>query len=781
MTHTRMKLSSGHVIVIVFIVLGLVAVAATQFKIHIYSPLPNAQRAAQKISEDKMNAFSEMFARKLAQGLKPNRLAQEKSPYLLQHAFNPVDWYPWGEAAFAKARSENKPIFLSIGYSTCHWCHVMEHKSFESDSIAALMNENFVCIKVDREERPDVDKVYMTTVQALTGQGGWPLSVWLTPDLKPFFGGTYFPPDSRHGRPGFPDVLRQLSKAWREQREQILASGDNILAALKEHTLAARDTATVLLAPLARTAFGQFQQSYDARLGGFGNAPKFPRPSVFNFLLRYAARNNDRNAVEMTLHTLERMWAGGMYDHLGGGFHRYSVDANWRVPHFEKMLYDQALLVWSYLEAYQITREDFYAQVARETLDYVLRDMTHPEGGFYSAEDADSALDPKHPEEKVEGAFYMWERAEIVAALGEADAEVFNYFYGVSDSGNTISDPQGEFEKRNVLYAAYTLAEAAKRFKRSEPELAALVASAKAKLFEARAHKPRPHLDDKIITAWNGLMISAFARAGQVLNEPKYLEAATRAAAFVTAKNYDPNTHTLKRRYRAGEAKFPAHLDDYAFFTLGLLDLYEASFEVKCLQQAVALTETQLRLFRDEHGGGFFDSAGDDATILLRLKEEYDGAEPSGNSIAAWNLLRLAQMLNRQEWWDLAESTMRAFASRAERMPHAMPQMLAAMDFGFDKPKQIIIAGKPGAADTQDLLAAIHSRFIPNKVLLLADGEEGQAYLRTNLPMLASMTLLENKATAYVCENYTCQLPTNDVAALSQLLQSSGASALSSK
>ncbi len=766
-----MKLSSGHILVAFFAVLGIIGIAATQFKIHIYSPLPNAHRIAQKIAEDKMNSFSESFEQKLAQGQKPNRLAQEKSPYLLQHAFNPVEWYPWGEEAFAKARKENKPIFLSIGYSTCHWCHVMEHESFENDSIARIMNENFVCIKVDREERPDVDKVYMTTVQALTGQGGWPLSVWLTPDLKPFFGGTYFPPDSRYGRPGFADLLRQLSNAWQNRREEILDSGDKILAALKEHANSSGASSSVLKTPLLRTAYSQFDHSYDERLGGFGSAPKFPRPSVFNFLLRYHTRKNERGGRDMTLHTLQRMRAGGMYDHLGGGFHRYSVDAYWRVPHFEKMLYDQAQLVWSYLEAYQITREKFYANVARETLDYVLRDMTHPEGGFYSAEDADSALDPKHPEEKVEGAFYMWRQAEMVEVLGNEDAEVFNYLYGVSASGNTISDPQGEFEDRNVLYAAYTLSEAAKRFKRSEDELETLVAHAKTKLFAARAHKPRPHLDDKIITAWNGLMISAFARAAQVLEEPKYLEAATRAAAFVIAKNYDPNTHTLKRRYRDGEAKFPAHLDDYSYFVLGLLDLYEASFDIKCLQQAAALTETQIRLFRDEQGGGFFDTSGEDASILLRTKEDYDGAEPSGNSIAVWNLLRLAQMLNRQEWWDLAESTLRTFAARLEKMPHAMPQMLAAMDFSLDKPKQIIIAGKPDAADTRALLAAIHARFIPNKILLLAEGEEGQKFLSASLPIVSSMTMINGKATAYVCENYACQLPTNEVEVLLQLLE----------
>jgi len=727
---------------------------------------------AQKIAEDKMNPSSEYISRRLQEGHKPNRLINEKSPYLLQHAFNPVEWYPWGDEAFAKAKKENKPIFLSIGYSTCHWCHVMERESFEKSDIAKIMNEHFVCIKVDREERPDVDKVYMTAVQAMTGSGGWPMSVWLTPNLQPFFAGTYFPPDSRYGRPGFPDLLQRLHAAWMEQREQVLKSGEDIIKALQEHTaIAAVPDSNLLFTPILRTAYSQFYSSYDERLGGFGNAPKFPRPVVFNFLLRYYARTNEKGALEMTLATLRKMWAGGMYDHLGGGFHRYSVDAYWRVPHFEKMIYDQAQLVWSYLEAYQITRDAFYAAVAREILDYVLRDMTHPDGGFYSAEDADSAPDAAHLEEKEEGAFYLWRKQEIGDLLGNEKGEIFNYCFGVSDTGNTISDPHGDFRDGNVLYAAYTAAEATRRFKRSEAEITTILNEGKQKLFAIRHTRPRPHLDDKIITAWNGLMISGFARASQVLDEPKYLQAAERAADFVLNKLYNTQTKTLVRRYRDGEAKFPAHLDDYAFFTMSLIDLYEASFDIKWLESAAALTETQSRLFWDKKDGGFFDTSGEDETILLRTKEDYDGAEPSANSMAVLNLLRLAQMLDQKEWWEMTETTLRLFGGRLQSIPHAMPQMLVAADFSLDKPKQIILAGQPDAPDTRAMLRAVHERFIPNKILLLADGNIGQNYLGKHLPLVNSMAMIAGKATAYICENYACQLPTTEVAVMVGLLE----------
>ncbi len=756
-----------------FLILLIVVAALYGLYQKIFAQKPAARLAiAKKLAEDKMNPASEHIANQLKEGHQPNRLINEKSPYLLQHAFNPVDWYPWGDEAFARARREDKPIFLSIGYSTCHWCHVMERESFENPDIAKIMNEHFVCIKVDREERPDVDKVYMTAVQAMTGSGGWPMSVWLTPKLEPFFAGTYFPPDSRYGRPGFSDLLQRLHAAWMEQREQVLKSGEDMMKALKEHTaITTNADSTVVFSPILRTAYSQFYSSYDERLGGFGNAPKFPRPVVLNFLLRYYGRTSEKGALEMTLATLRKMWAGGMYDHLGGGFHRYSVDAYWRVPHFEKMLYDQAQLVWSYLEAYQITQDVFFANVARDVLDYVLRDMTHPEGGFYSAEDADSAPDAAHPEEKEEGAFYLWRRQEIENLLGKEKAEVFNHCFGVSDSGNTISDPHNEFRDRNVLYAAYTLAEASRRFKRSESEIAEIINEGKQKLFAIRKTRPRPHLDDKIITAWNGLMISAFARAAQVLDEPKYLQAAERAAAFVLNKLLQPQTQTLVRRYRDGEAKFPAHLDDYAFLALGLTDLYEASFNIKWLESAVALTETQNRLFWDKRDGGFYDTSGEDKTILLQTKEDYDGAEPSANSIAVLNLLRLSQMLDKKDWWEMAEKTLRLFSSRLQSIPHAMPQMLVAVDFSLDKPKQIIIAGKPDAPDTRAMLRAVHERFIPNKILLLADESERQDYLSPFLPFVKSMTMLDGKATAYVCENYACQLPTTKTEVMVKLLE----------
>ena len=718
-----------------------------------------------------MNPSADFMAKKLNAGHQPNRLINEKSPYLLQHALNPVDWYPWGEEAFEKARREDKPIFLSIGYSTCHWCHVMERESFENPDIAKIMNQHFVCIKVDREERPDVDRVYMAAVQAMTGSGGWPMSVWLTPNLQPFFAGTYFPPDSRYGRPGFPDLLKRLHAAWLGQREQVLKSGEDIINALKEHAaVSANAESTILFSPILRTAYSQFYSSYDERLGGFGNAPKFPRPAVFNFLLRYYARATEKGALEMTLGTLRKMWAGGMYDHLGGGFHRYSVDAYWRVPHFEKMIYDQAQLVWSYLEAYQITKDIFYANVVREILEYVLRDMTHPEGGFYSAEDADSAPDAAQPEEKAEGAFYLWRKTEIENLLGEEKAEIFNYCFGVSGSGNTINDPHGDFRDGNVLYAAYTSAEAARQFKRPEAEITAILHEGKQLLLTIRNTRPRPHLDDKIITAWNGLMISAFARTAQVLDEPKYMQAAERAASFVLHKLYNAQTKTLVRRYRDGEAKFPSHLDDYAFLMLGLLDLYETSFDSKWLDHAQKLTETQNRLFWDKQDGGFYDTSGEDKTILLRSKDDYDGAEPSANSIAVWNLLRLSQIFDKTEWREMAERTLRLFGNRLQSIPHAMPQMLVAVDFSLDQPKQIIIAGQPQAPDTRAMLRALHERFIPNKILLLADGDKGQNYLGLYLPFIQSMTRINAQATAYICENYACQLPTTEAAVMLKLL-----------
>ena len=703
-----------------------------------------------------------------------NRLIGEKSPYLLQHAHNPVDWYPWGKEAFEKARREQKPIFLSVGYSTCHWCHVMERESFSDPAIAEMMNRHFVCIKVDREERPDVDRIYMRFVQATTGGGGWPMSVFLTPDLKPFFGGTYFPPEDRGRRPGFRTVLLRMAEVWESEREKILASTERFTRALQAGLKADVGDAGALQAPVLAAAYQEFKQRYDPKEGGFGDRPKFPRPVVFNFLLRYYARTGEQHALEMTLHTLRAMARGGIHDHVGGGFHRYSTDAAWHGPHFEKMLYDQAQLAASYADAYQITRDPFFAGVLRGILEYVLRDMRGPEGAFYSAEDADSLLEHGKPEH-VEGAFYVWEPAEVEKVLGRDRARVFNFYYGVEPSGNVApeQDFQGEFKGKNILIVRRSLAETARKFKKSEDEVGQLLAQARQELLVARAGRPRPLRDDKVLTAWNGLMISGFARAAQVLEEPRYLEAASAAAVFLEARLYNPETGRLKRRYRSGDVAINGFLDDYAFLIQGLLDLYEASFDVRWIAWAVRLQQTQDQLFWDSSQGGYFATSGDDPSILARMRDDYDGAEPSPNSVAAMNLLRLWQMTGRKTWEEKAGKSFAVFGRRLQTFPHAMPQLVAALDFKLSKPKQIIIAGDPNGADTRALLRLVHQRFIPNKILLLADGAQGQKHLAEWLPFIKSMGRKQGRATAYICENYVCKLPTADPKVVATLLDAS--------
>ncbi len=715
----------------------------------------------------------------------PNRLASEKSPYLLQHAHNPVDWYPWGEEAFAKARAENKPIFLSIGYSTCHWCHVMARESFESEEVARVLNEHFVPIKVDREERPDVDRVYMTYVQATTGGGGWPMSVWLTPELKPFLGGTYFPPDDRWGRPGFKKVLLQIAEVWQKDWARLTASSEKALQELRRVTAAEQPTATTataagagrapasaspgLDASLLTRAYEALKTSYEPRYGGFGGAPKFPRPSAPAFMLRYHAGTGARDALDMVLFTLRKMAEGGMHDHLGGGFHRYSVDERWHVPHFEKMLYDQAQLASVYLDAYQLTREAFFADTARDILDYVRRDMTGPEGQFYSAEDADSSV-PANPREHAEGAFYVWEQSEIADVLGARPADIFGFYYGVEQEGNAADDPQGELAGKNVLIVTRSLEETASRFGLSAEATRDELAEARRRLFEARAKRPRPHVDDKTIAAWNGLMISAFARACQVLADGEYLAAARAAADFIRRHLYDAQSGVLLRRYREGDAGIEGYLDDYAFMIQGLLDLYEASFDVDDLLWALALQKKQDELFWDGAAGGYFSTVGTDDTILLRLKEDYDGAEPSANSVALLNLSRLAQMADSAEYGQKADMTLAAFSRVLTAAPHAMPQMMSALAFRLDKPRQIVIAGDRDAPDTRALLRAVHERFIPGKILLLADGGAGQEAAALQNDFIGTVVRIEGKATAYVCEDYNCRLPTSDPARLAELL-----------
>jgi uncharacterized protein YyaL (SSP411 family) len=598
-----------------------------------------------------------------------NRLIREKSPYLLQHAHNPVDWYPWGEAAFAKARQENKPIFLSVGYSTCHWCHVMERETFENIDIARILNEHFVSIKVDREERPDVDSVYMTFVLTTTGSGGWPMNVWLTPDLKPFVGGSYYPPEAREGLPGFRPLLLEIAERWRKNEKELTGQAEQIMKALRGY--AARSSKTGAHEPgrdLLSQGFESIGDSFDKTLGGFGRAPKFPRPVGLNFLFNCYAREGRtsraaQNALQMGLFTLRKMAEGGIHDHLGGGFHRYSVDTYWHVPHFEKMLYDQAQLAVSYAEAYQITREPFFAEVTRDILEYVRRDMTDKQGGFYSAEDADSLLAAGKPE-RAEGAFYIWTSGEVRQALGEERAKLFSAHYGVEAKGNAPkgSDPHGEFAGKNILIERQSISALAKAFQLTEKEARKTLDESRQKLFALRAKRPRPHLDDKIVTAWNGLMISAFARASQVLDEPAYLQAAETASSFLQDRLYDPKSHTLRRSYRQGASEANGFLSDYTFLIQGLIDLYEASFETRWLAWAMELQKTQDDLFWDSAQGAYFETTGKDSTILLRMKEDYDGAEPAPNSVAALNLQRLAQLLDSKDWKAKAQRTLGAFA-----------------------------------------------------------------------------------------------------------------------
>jgi uncharacterized protein len=742
-----------------------------------------------------------------------NPLAHEKSPYLLQHAHNPVDWYPWGEEAFAKARQENKPIFLSVGYSTCHWCHVMAHESFENEEVAAIMNREFVNIKVDREERPDVDRVYMTFVQATTGGGGWPMSVWLTPDLKPFVGGTYFPPEERYGQPAFKRVLERIATAWKEDHDKIVEQGSKIVEALRESQSAAPGEGKIDDSVLT-AAYRQLDRSYDLKEGGFGNAPKFPRPATLNFLTRFYARDSKsgdgKHALDMALFTLRKMAAGGMHDHIGGGFHRYSVDRYWHVPHFEKMLYDQAQLAVAYLDALQILRDPHlnpqvglatgeerreadakapvrveFEAVARDILDYVARDMASKEGGFFSAEDADSPVaagdssrrsgaeaDDRGQGKTAEGAFYIWTKKEIDDALGDS-AEVFDFHYGVQAHGNAPegSDPHDEFRGKNILIERHTIADTAGHFKKSEGQIEKILTQSREKLFAIRAQRPRPHLDDKIISAWNGLMISAYARAAQVMDEPRYLEIATRAANFLKAKLNDPSRKILYRNYREGRSEIQGFADDYTFVVQGLLDLYEASFDVAWLKLATELQQTQDRLFFDEKNGGYFSTSGKDESVFLRMKDDNDGAEPAASSIAAVNLLRLSQIRDDQSMSERARKTIHAFAMTLTNFPSAMPQMLLALDYSLSKPRQIVIAGKKESSETRALLKEVHRHFLPNTIVVLADANEGQKYIGQTNEAVRAMSPVEGKPAAYVCENFTCKAPVTDLKQLGELLK----------
>jgi uncharacterized protein YyaL (SSP411 family) len=678
-----------------------------------------------------------------------NRLAQETSPYLLQHAHNPVDWYPWGEEALERARHEDRPILLSIGYSACHWCHVMERESFENADIARLMNENFVSIKVDREERPDLDSIYMTAVQGMTGQGGWPMTVFLTPEGAPFYGGTYFPPDDRGGMPGFPRVLLSVAEAYRTKRDEIRQSGEQIRDFLERQTRLQNEQQA--LAPeILDVAFSALRNQFDGKNGGFGGAPKFPQPMIVELLLRTYLRAGDPRALSMAELTLEKMARGGMYDQLGGGFHRYSVDNVWLVPHFEKMLYDNAQLAAVYLHAFQLSGDPLYRRICEETLDYVLREMTSPQGGFYSTQDADS--------EGVEGKFFVWTPDEITSALGEPDARVFMSYYGVRPGGN--------FEGRSILFVPHSAEAVAESLDLSQDAMQAGLERGRRKLFEVREQRVKPGRDEKILTAWNGLMLRAFAEAAAALGRDDYLRAAEANAAFVLA--HLKEGERLLRTYKDGRAKLNGYLEDYSFLADGLLALYEASLDARWYQAARGLAETMLDQFWDAEQGAFFDTARSHEQLVTRPRDVFDNATPSGTSVAVDVLLRLAILADEQRYREIAETVLRSLAEPMARMPTGFGRLLSSLDFDLAAHKEVAIVGDPGAPDTRALLAVVREGYRPNTVVALASGPDDP--LASELPLLADRPRLDSRATAYVCEHYACQSPTTDPAELEQQL-----------
>jgi uncharacterized protein YyaL (SSP411 family) len=677
-----------------------------------------------------------------------NRLALEKSPYLQQHQHNPVDWYPWGGEAFAKARAENKPIFLSIGYSTCHWCHVMERESFENEDIARLLNEHFVSIKVDREERPDVDDLYMDFVQATTGRGGWPMSVFLTPDLKPFFGGTYYPPETRQGHPGFKHVLKEIQHAWSIRRKEVLRSADEILRHLAQMAESQANESVLLSPSILKPAAAQLKLSFDAQHGGFGRAPKFPQPGLLRFLMSYGALYHDKEAIDMALKTCAHMAEGGIYDHLGGGFARYATDAQWLIPHFEKMLYDNAQLLQLYLHAFQLSGDRKYADIARSIAQYVLRDMTHENGGFFSAEDADS--------EGQEGKFYCWTEKEMAEALPPQEFQLAKRYFGVTEKGNFVdhSDPN-PLPGLNVLHE--------RGLHLTDDELAVLN-SAKARLFEARSHRVRPLRDDKILASWNGLMLSALAQASVILKESAFRTAAEKNLAFLQEHLWNPATRTLSHRWRDGERDRVQLLKGYAFLLQGALDLYQVTLNPTHLVFAMNLADAMLQLFFDRENGGFWQIPETTDNLIIRLKDRSDGAEPSGNSVAVMALLQLADITDRADYKEAAEKTLYLYAEALQNQPLALPHLLSVAGSWFGEHRRIIVTGKPGSPETLRLIQSIYEVYQPFKTVL---GSEGPVD-----PLAQSLASHEKSSAAYVCVGTTCLPSTSNPVKLKEWMTS---------
>jgi len=680
-----------------------------------------------------------------------NRLINESSPYLLQHAHNPVDWYPWGTEAFERAKKKDKPIFLSIGYSTCHWCHVMERESFENEQIAEIMNEHFVSIKVDREQRPDVDQIYMKAVQVMTGSGGWPLSVFLTPDGKPFYGGTYFPPNDMYGRPGFERVLLSIGDAWKNRQQELVDSAGKLSKFLESSTAL---TEKKKLSPeMLGSAFDYFRDTFDATNGGFGVAPKFPQPTNLSMLLCYWHRTGEEKALEIVQKTLDAMAKGGIYDHIGGGFHRYSTDTRWLIPHFEKMLYDQALLAKVYLQAYLVTKNETYATVAKQIFDYVLRDMADPKGGFYSAEDADS--------EGKEGTFYLWSPKQIESILDQDEAQLFNAYYGVTEKGN--------FEEgKTIIHVSTSIKQRGTEFGKSPKDIKNIFTDARTKIFKERQKRMRPRKDDKVIAAWNGLMISSLAYGGAVLGDQKYIDSARRCAEFILSTLRKDGR--LMRYYRNGQVIEKAFLDDYAFMTMALLDLYEATFETKWLVESKNLSEEMIELFADNEQGGFFLAGKDGEKLITPVKPSSDGAIPSGNSTAALVLLKLGRLTMSQRFAEQGAKVLEVFSQQLEQSPAYSSTMLTALNFWLGPTQEIVITGHADADDTKRMLKLVHSKFLPNAVVLFHEPDTVDSAVYKVVPFTKNYRAIDGKATAYVCENYVCNQPVNRTDDLDKML-----------
>jgi uncharacterized protein YyaL (SSP411 family) len=689
-----------------------------------------------------------------------NRLIHEKSPYLLQHAHNPVDWHPWGKEAFQRAKKENKPVFLSIGYATCHWCHVMEKESFEDSEVARLMNEVFISIKVDREERPDIDSVYMKVCQILTGSGGWPLTIFMTPDKKPFFASTYIPKENRFGRLGMLELIPRIQGLWKNNREELETSADKIVTSLKESPV--NSHGKNLNEDTLDTAYHQLEQQFDSEHGGFGISPKFPAPHTLLFLLRYWKRTGNENALHMVEKTLQFMRRGGLFDHIGYGFHRYSTDAQWLVPHFEKMLYDQALLAMAYTEVFQVTRNNDYKNTAKEIFTYVLRDMTSPEGAFFSAEDADS--------EGEEGKFYLWTSEELKKILSKEEVDLALRVFNVEKDGNFAEEASGRKTGANILYLKKSLVEIAPELKLSPEALRQHLESIRVSLFKTREKRVRPFKDDKILVDWNGLMIAALAKAAVAFDEPSYRGAARKASDFILNKMRNKQGR-LFHRNREGQSIISAFLDDYAFLTWGLIELYEATFNARFLTEALELNEILIKHFWDDKDGGFYFIPDDSEKLLLRQKELYDGAIPSGNSIQMLNLLRLGRMTSNPKLEKKAAQTGRVYSKDVKLSPSAFTQMMSALDFGLGPSFEVVVIGDRKAEDTKAMLKALRTEFIPNKVVLFIPTDKDPSDISQIAPFTSRMTSSESKATAYVCQNFSCQQPTTEIESMLQFTE----------